>query len=185
MKEVELTTGRVVQVFIPSLSRAYALAAKKFPEPQPPVRSSPTAAGGEITMAIVDDPEYLEAHEKWEEDIQVASEEAILLLALKKEKPPEDFSLDDIMDTILYFDPEFTPREGAVGLRLDWFEWDLLSNVADWAEVQRTIQNLLGIEEEVVDQTEESFPGDVEGEASGSLADDEETAGGDEDVSEV
>jgi len=120
-------------------------------------------------MIIEDDPEFLEAHAQWEEDIQTAAEEAILLLALRKENPPEDFNTEEFTDTVLYFDEDYVPRAGKMGQKLDWIEWDLLGNVEDWVLVQKTIQKLLGIEEEVVDQTEESFPGDVAGETPESL----------------
>jgi hypothetical protein len=164
-KEVELQGGKVVKVFTPPLTKIYALVGKKYPEPKAPVRTDKTVTGSEISMIIEDDPEYLEAHDRWEDEYNTAVEEAILLFALKEENPPGDFDVEALAEEIRYFDPDWEPRTDRIGRKLDWIGWVLLTNTQDYVDIQNTIQDLLGMNQEVANQTEESFPGDVEGEA--------------------
>jgi hypothetical protein len=61
-------------------------------------------------------------------------------------------------------DPDWKPRTGKSGRKLDYIEWDLLGNPADAILVQEIRAQMMGIDMGAVDSIEASFRGKVEGE---------------------
>ena len=162
-KEVELTTGRTVKVYAPPVLRISRMLDEKYPEPQKPIVTETTGPGRAISMIIEDDPEYKRKMEEREIDIDKESGELNILFALLDEQPPDDFSMDFYLDILSYSNPDLKARDGKNGRKLDWIEWDLLSNPADETRVAQAINSLISVDMEVVDSIGKSFPDQVEG----------------------
>jgi len=162
-KDVELISGRVIRVYVPPVIKTYEMARKKH-RVEPVIVTETTSRGKTISMSIDDDPEYLAKLAIQEELIDQEVGELNILFALKDEKVPDDFDISDLLDIILYADPNWKARESTMGRKLDWIAWDLLYEAADNNKVQVTINELLGVDTEVVDSTKESFQDQVEGE---------------------
>lgn len=162
-KEVELTTGKVVRVYPPPALRVYKMLEKRYPEPQKKIVTEKTATGREISMVIEDDPEYELAVKVWEEKIEDEADGLRALFALKDEKVPDDFDMSLYSAILNYSNPDWKPREGASGRKLDWIEWELLGNPADASRVAVAINDLISVDMEEVETIEKSFPDQVEG----------------------
>lgn len=161
-KEVELTSGRTVKVYVPPILRIRSILEKKYPMPKKKVVTSDTIGGGTVSMVIEDDPEYAIAVAEREELIDEESQELTILFALKRETVPEDFDMDDYLSILSYSNPDVKPRPGIQGRKLDWIEWELLANPADRGRVQVAINDLISVDLEAVDLIEQSFPDNVE-----------------------
>lgn len=162
-KDVVLTTGKTVRVYAPPVIRIYNMLNDKYPMPQKRIVTEKTATGREISMVIEDDPEYEIAVNERDDNIDSESQELNTLFALKDEAVPDDFSMDGYQDILSYSNPDYKPREGANGRKLDYIEWELLGNPADSSRVQTAINDLISVDMEAVDAVEKSFPGEVEG----------------------
>lgn len=156
-KDVELISGKIVRVYVPPVIKTYEMARKKH-RVEKVIVTETTSRGKTISMSIDDDPEYLAKLAVQEELIDQETGELNILFALKDEKVPDDFDISDLLDIILYADPDWKARESAMGRKLDWIVWDLLYEAADNNKVQVTINELLGVDTEVVASTKESFP---------------------------
>lgn len=165
-KDYTLTSGKVVRVYLPPIIRTYEMARKKY-KVDVPIVTEKTGSGKTISMSIKDDPEYLAKLAVAEELIDEEVGNLNMLFALKDEKTPDSFDISEYADILLYADPEWKAREGKMGCKLDWIEWDLLSNGKDFNGIQVTINELLGVDPEVVESTKESFPDPVD--ETGSL----------------
>jgi len=166
MRKITLSTGCEVRVYPPPIIKIHNILSKKYPPPQAPIREAPTAGGGVLKMAIEDDPEYLREVEAHDQLVSEKSQELHILFALKNEQVPDDFDAQVYAEILQAYDEEWRPREGTVGRKLDWIEFDLLGNMSDASLVQNAINDQISINLEVVEQIEETFPGNVEGPAS-------------------
>jgi hypothetical protein len=155
-KDVELINGKIVRVYIPPIVKTYEMARRKH-KVEKPIVTETTKRGKVISMSIDDDPEYLAKLEVAEGLIEQEAGELNMLFALKDEEVPEDFNVEEYSDILLYADPEWKAREGKMGRKLDYIEWDLLSISLNMTRVQLAINELLGIDAEVVEATKESF----------------------------
>ena len=169
-EDVTLTNGKTVRVYAPPIIKIHNILSKQHLEPKAPIKEAPTAGGGTLKMAIEDDPEYLQKLEVYEELIAEKSAELRILFALKDEKVPEDFDATVYQEIINVHDEEWTPHKGSGGRKLDWIDFDLLGNIVDSNRVQTAMTNLISIDLEVVEQIEETFPGNVEGPTSTEAA---------------
>jgi len=155
--EVKLSNDKSVRVYAPPSVRLSQLLAEKYPDPSPPIRESKTVTGDIIKMTIDDDPEYLREKKRIEELRMKEIGELTILFALKEIEVPEDFSMDAIKEIVSLSDPNWKPREGKMGRKLDYIEWVLLANPGDQLKVQEALVELSGIDLDAVRATEDSF----------------------------
>lgn len=163
-KEVELSDGQKVKVYAPRSIAMDQLLMKQYPDPQPPIVESETVGGGTIRMVIEDDPDYLRKKSEVEALRYEKLEELSALDSLRDVKVPDKWSTDSFSYLALLADPDWKPREGKAGRKLDYIEWDLLGNPADAILVQEIRAQMMGIDMGAVDSIEASFRGKVEGE---------------------
>jgi hypothetical protein len=139
---------------------------KQYPDPKPPVRTSDGVAGP-VSMVVEDDPEYLMEKERIELLRGERLNELSFLWALKDVVVPEGFDVaDELGELIRLGDPDWQPRTGDVGRKLDYIEWVLLANYVDQRKVQGALAELQGIDLGASKSIEDSFRSDVEGETT-------------------
>jgi hypothetical protein len=162
-RDTEFTDGRTVRVHLPPTRRIIAIVEKQNPRPQPPVITEKTATGREISMRIDDDPIYLAALAEWEEFITEEIDRMGSLFMFKDEEVPDGWDVEaEVGAEVRYFDPTWAPREGAVGRKLDYIEWDLLADVENSRRVTSKIAEMSGIDLEEVTANEASFRDQME-----------------------
>ncbi len=164
-KTITLSTGEdiVVHVVPPSV---HDVVMKKYPLPTAPIIETKTASGEMLKMSIEDDPEYLAQKQAVETRRMVALQEAYTLFALKKVVVPESFDItEEFGDELSYLDPDWEPRQGKSGRKLDYVDFILLANSNDTLLVSEAINELVSIDQEVVADIEASFQDDVSAEA--------------------
>lgn len=110
-------------------------------------------------MVIEDDPEYKEALKRYDIDFGAWVREATLLFALKDEPVPSGFDVEEYREVVSFIDPEWEPRKGAAGRKLDYIEFVLLASPADELAVQTAINEAISIDDREVAKIAESFPG--------------------------
>lgn len=166
-KEVTLTDGRTVRVYRPPTRRIIAIVEKRHPRPQPPVVEETTATGKKIVMRIDDDPDYLAKLNEWSQIVNEETDELGSLFMLKDEEPPDDWDVEtEVGDEVRYFDPDWQPREGKIGRKLDYIQWNIMGDVVNSMHITQALRELSGIDLEEVERNLESFPGPVEREGA-------------------
>jgi len=164
-KDVELTDGRVVRVYSPPHVRISGILEKRHPRPQPLVVKETT--NKEIVMTIDDDPEYLAKLNEWNRVRNEEADELGSLFMFKDEVPPDDWDVEaEVGDEVRYFDPDWQPREGKVGRKLDYIQWTIMDDLVNSKNVTQALRELAGIDLEEVERNIDSFRGPVEGEAA-------------------
>lgn len=161
--EVELSTGVTVKVYAPPSIKLNQIVTKKYPDPDAPIRESKSISGDIIKMSFENDPEYLREKARIEALRMSEVGDLTMLFALKDVNVPEDFTLDEIKDIVWLSDPEWKPREGTLGYKLDYIEWVVLANTGDMIKIQKALAELSGIDFDAVMAIEESFRHNVEG----------------------
>jgi hypothetical protein len=161
-KDITLSDGQKIRVYVPPSIKLAQMLMTSYPDPKVPVVESKTVTGGVIKMAIEDDPAYLAEKARAEGLRNKKLDELTALYSLKDVKVPDDWNLGEFDWLALMADPDWSPREGKLGRKLDYIEWDLLGNPADAILVQRARAEMAGIDFGVVDQIEASFRSDVE-----------------------
>ena len=166
-KDVTLGDGRVVRVYRPPTRRIIGIVEKQHPRPQPPVVTETTKAGKEISMAIDDDPAYLQKLDEWNRLVNEKTDEMGALFMLKDVVVPDDWDvMVEVGEKILIFDPDWKPHDGPMGRKLDYIQWDILGDLMNSAKITDALRELSGIDLEEVESNEASFRGDMEGPAS-------------------
>jgi len=155
--KVTLSNGIEVNLRTPATWKAWGMAECRYPEVQPPVTTSTTVTGQEISMSIDDDPGYLLAVKEREKKVNSTASELIMLLALKDVKVPDGWTPDVYADEFMYVNPDWKPREGAVGVKLDYIEYELLAAPKDFALVQSFINESTDVDQDEVDSIVKSF----------------------------
>lgn len=161
-KDVTLSDGQEIRVYVPPSIKLAQMLMASYPDPKPPIVESKTVTGGTIKMIIEDDPDYLKEKDRIEELRNEKLNELTALFSLKDVEVPEDWNMGEFDWLALYVDPDWSPRKGYHGRKLDYIEWDLLGNPADTILIQEARAEMAGIDFGVVDQIEASFRGDVE-----------------------
>jgi hypothetical protein len=142
----------------------------KYPLPEMPIVESKAVTGemirmsmdDVIRMSMDDDVDYLAEKARVEKQRDEAWQEAYTLAAMKKVKVPDGFDImEEWGDELEYLDPDWKPRAGRIGRKLDYIEFVLLACLSDQLLVSEKINEMMGIDEEVTDSIEDSFPGDV------------------------
>ncbi len=161
-KDVTLSDGQEIRVYVPPSIPLSQILMASYPDPKPPIVESETVTGGTIKMIIEDDPDYLKEKDRIEELRNEKLDELTALYSLKDVEVPDDWDINIFGWLALLADPDWSPREGPLGRKLGYIEWDLLGNPADAILVQEARAEMAGIDFGVVDQIEASFRGDVE-----------------------
>jgi hypothetical protein len=165
-RKVELSNGETVTVY-PIPQKVYDLTRKKHPYPPVPIveiGAEDTATGETMRVAKESDPEYKRQCAEVDHMRIEDWAEGQLLWGLRDVKPPKDW--EPPAEMLRYMDPNWQPRKGELGRKLDYIEWDLLQNAGDMIKVQRAINELTGIDEEAAETVEETFPDSVAGDAA-------------------
>ena len=163
-KDVTLVNGEVVRVYRPPTSRLMAEAEKLNPRPEPPMVREKTASGRDVVMRIDDDPDYLQALAKWQDEIGQRVDEMGSLWIFRDEVVPEDWSVEDeVGEEMRYFNPDWKPREGKIGRKLDWIEWHISGDGVDALHIQQALNEMTAIDMEEVEQIQGSFRDSLEG----------------------
>jgi len=166
-KDVELTDGRVVRVYSPPTVRIAGIIEKRHPRPQAPMVKETTRANKEIVMTIDDDPEYLAKLNEWNRVRNEEADEMGSLFMFKDVVPPDDWDIEaEVGDEVRYFDPDWKPREGKVGRKLDYIQWTIMDDVVNSKNVTQALRELAGIDMEEVKGNLDSFPSPLEGETA-------------------
>jgi len=163
-KEVELSSIGITRVYVPPTIRVSQIVERSHPLPEPPVVTEKAAAGKTITMVILDDPEYL----RWKAEVQrernQLRDELHVLFCLRDVAVPEGWEIDaEMRELILLGDPQWQPRSGANGRKLDYIEWLVLYDPADESKYITAVTELMGISQEDVALVEASFRDQVAG----------------------
>lgn len=165
-KIITLANGDELEICSPPLN-AWDLTKKRYPEPEPPIVEEKTASGGTISIQIVDDPEYLAEKERVAQLQNDLYQEVCSLGALRKVTVPDGFDAEaEFGEVMRYADPDWQPREGSGGRKLDYIDYVLLTNTKDIIAVQTAMSELMGIDPEEVDAIQKSFRDSMEGEAT-------------------
>lgn len=151
---------------------------KRFPlPPQPRMDVKLATAKGQPaeyeTLLIAEGPKF----DAWEaecdgvrETIREEEDEQSYLFALKDVKVPDEFDIEsEYGDMIRYKSPNWKPRIGKIGRKLDYLEWIVMGYSDDAVMVSQALNELAGISQEVVDDVKATFPGDVEKPAPGDV----------------
>ena len=155
--KVTLSTGIEIEIATPPVFRVYDLADKMYPPPDPPVVEDTTVTGETIRMEIVDDPGYLAEVEVQEARHRKAIDELSILLALRSVEVPEDFDVMEFSSELQYMDPDWKPRDGEMGQKLDYIEFVLLAAPRDQLLVQEIVNDMCAIDQEEIAQVADSF----------------------------
>jgi len=165
-KDLQHPDGRTVRVYRPPTRRIIALVEGKHPRPQPPVITEKTVTGKEASMRIDDDPAYLARLAEWEALTAEKIDQMGSLFMFKDEVPPDDWDVEaEVGAEVRFFDPEWAPREGPMGRKLDYIEWNILGDIVMSQQITNALAELSGIDLAEVLANEASFRGEVEGEA--------------------
>lgn len=176
-KEIELTNGMKVRVYVPPTQRIMAMVEEKYPKPPkpvPPVVTEKTVTGREQVMSIDDDPTYLSELARWNgKDLvewQALTSEEIdrrnSLFVFKGLKVPDDWDVESEVGEIVRLDePDWKPTPGEQGRKRDYIQWELLNNPQDALLVQQTLAELSGFNLKEVHANEASFQTEMEGRA--------------------
>lgn len=162
-KVITLANGDELEVFSPPLN-AWDLVKKRYPEPEPPEVEEKVASGSTVTIQIVDDPNYLIEKERIAQLQNDLYQEVCALGALRRVVVPDGFDAGaEFGEVLQYADPDWQPREGPGGRKLDYIDYVLLTNTKDVMAVQIAMSELMGIDSKEVDSIQESFRDSLEG----------------------
>jgi hypothetical protein len=156
-KTIELLDGTKV-VVAAAPPQIYDDVNSAFPDPEPPIRETETAAGEKMRWYDEKDPDYRRALSEVQRRREEALADLILLWGLPEIKVPTD---DDWLQPIILsrrlLDESWQPPADEVGRRLLYIRYVVLANAEDALRVRNAIAELSGISEARVKQIEESF----------------------------
>jgi len=164
-KDIVLSDGTEVRVYIPPTQRIIAMVEQKYPKPQVPIVTDTTVTGKEISMPKPDDATYLADLAEWE--MQTADEinKRSALFVFRDVHVPDDWDVEaEVGELVRLDEPDWEPTPGEMGRKRDYIQWELLNNAQDALLVQQTLAELSGINLAEVQANEASFRREVEGE---------------------
>jgi len=166
-KDIELTDGRGVRVYSPPHVRISGILEKRHPRPQPEAVTEKNKVGKEFVTLLDKDPAYLAKLNEWNRVRNEEADELGSLFMFKDVVPPEDWDVEaEVGDEVRYFDPDWQPREGKVGRKLDYIQWTIMDDLVNSKNVTDALRELAGIDLEEVARNLDSFPSSVEGETA-------------------
>jgi len=174
-KDITLQSIGAVRVHRPPNMKINRMVSKKYHYPEQPTTVVEMYRGKnepkeQETILLVEGPEF----DAWRAECASVDEarhteinDATFLYALKDVKVPDDFDIEaEYGDFARMMDDDWAPRLGKTGRRLDYLEWVVMGLADDAVAISNTLNELMGIDQEVVDDVKGSFPGDVEGAAT-------------------
>lgn len=180
-KEVELKSIGKTRVYLPPNTKIATMLRKRYASRYPlqPVDRLPLATPkGQPQqyedILINNGPKY----DAWRKECDLVDDARFedanglnFLFSLKDVVVPDGFDADEQFgDEARYIDPEWKPRTGKLGVKLDYIEWVVLANSHDQNAVSTAMNQLLGLDQEVVEDVIDTFPGDVEGDLAQDVA---------------
>lgn len=144
---------------------------KRFPLPEQPTMEVELATAKNSpkeyeTLLIAEGPKFDEWKAECDgirETIREEEDEQSYLFALRDVKVPDEFDIEsEYGDMIRYKSPNWKPRAGKIGRKIDYLEWVVMGYSDDAVIVSQALNELAGISQEVVDDVKSTFPGDVE-----------------------
>lgn len=172
-KEVKLFSIGKARVYLPPNTKIATMLRKKYAKRYPLQPSEQMKLAGPKgqsaqyeTILIASGPAY----DAWRAECDAIDEERFeeanglnFLFSLKDVEVPDDFDVDvQFGDEARFIDPEWQPRPDTLGRKLDYIEWVVLANSHDQAVVSAAMNQLLGLDQEVVDDVIDTFPDNVE-----------------------
>jgi len=168
-RDIELSDGTQVRVYVPPTQRIIAMVEKAIPrppKPMPPVITEKNVVGAEISMSIDHDPAYQAALYRWEnQDIpewRARTNEEIdkrsALFIFKDVQVPDDWDVEaEIGELIRLDEPDWEPTPGPLGRKRDYIQWALLGDPVDALLVQQTLAEMASIDLSEVNANEATF----------------------------
>ena len=166
-KEVELLSIGKTRVYLPPNTKIATMLRKKYEDRYPPQpvkmlrKATPKGAPPEFEpIKQMDGPEF----EAWQKEKEAIDNERWdeanslnFLFSLRDVEVPDGFDADaQFGDEARFIDPDWAPRSGKLGIKLDYIEWVVLANSHDQNVVSEAMNQLLGLDQEVVDDVHES-----------------------------
>jgi len=146
----------------PVPQKVYDVIRMRHPDPPVPIlESDKTATGEAMRYENPRDADYQLALRDAKQARQRAWAEAMFLFGLPEVVVPDEWAGPPAAE-LAYLAPDWKPREGDQGRKLDYIEWELLRTPGDHAKVVDAINDLADVPEEAVDAVEATFRGDVE-----------------------
>ena len=174
-KDIVLQSIGKVRVYRPPNMKIHRMVSAKYRYPPQPTKEIEMYRGKnepkeKETILLVEGPEF----DAWKGECTSIDEARYTeindfnyLYALKDVEMPGEFDPEaEFGDFARMLDENWKPRGGSNGRRLDYLEWVVMGLSDDAAVVSNAMSELMGIEQEVVDDVKASFPGDVEGTAA-------------------
>lgn len=174
-KDVVLKSIGKTRVYRPPNMRIHRMVSAKYKYPPQPTSQVEMYRGkGQPkdveTILLVEGPEF----DAWKAECDAIDErrfaeinEYNYLFALKDVSVPDDFDADaEFGEFARAIDPLWSSRPGDTGRKLDYLEWVVMGLADDETEVGNALNELLGLDMEVVNDVKSNFPGDVEGAAA-------------------
>jgi len=164
-KDIVLSDGTEVRVYIPPTQRIIAMVEQKYPRPQVPIVTEKTVTGREKSISIDDDPTYLADLAEWEALTADEINRRSALFVFRDVQVPDDWDVEaEVGELVRLDEPDWEPTPGEMGRKRDYIQWELLNNAQDALLVQQTLAELSGINLAEVQANEASFRREVEGE---------------------
>jgi len=164
-KDITLSDGTEVRVYIPPTQRIIAMVEQKYPKPQVPIVTEKTVTGREKSISIDDDPTYLADLAEWEARTADEINKRSALFVFRDVQVPDDWDVEaEVGELVRLDEPDWEPTPGEMGRKRDYIQWELLNNAQDALLVQQTLAELSGINLAEVQANEASFRREVEGE---------------------
>jgi len=148
---VALSSGREVKC-VPVSPLLLQQVIKRY-EVKPPIKTITPMGGVPETYADTEDKEYLRQLSEAGESQREASNNVLLLRGLPEVQPEDDWSWADELEFLF---GEDIKREGAEG-RLNYIKYRLLSNTYDLLLIIRTVSELSGATEKIIQQIMADF----------------------------
>lgn len=164
-KDVTFDSVGIVRLHAPPTDQIRQILNRLYPEPKAPIRTDTTATGKELSMEIIDDPDYLAEKERIGALRVEKTNELTILAVFRDLVVPDDWQMDPaLVEVMQYADPDYQwmPREGKQGRKLDYVEWCVLESMGDTSRYTNALYELMGLDLDLADQIGESFRNNVE-----------------------
>jgi hypothetical protein len=173
-KEVELLSIGTVRVYIPPNTKISTMLRKKYAKryPPQPVKMLPLAtpkgqAPQSEPIKQNDGPEFdawRKECDQIDDDRWAELNDLNFLFSLKDVVVPDGFDVEaQFGEEARFIDPEWEPKEGKFGRKMDYLDWVVLGNSTDQTTVTNAMNQLLALDQEVVNDVKDGFPDTVEG----------------------
>jgi hypothetical protein len=126
--EFTLSGGEVIRVY-PISYRLYQAIENRYRVPEPPTKAVPTIDGG---TENIPDPQNMEYVKQVEEIVEAKAAALIRLVAMQSLPEIKVDRAGEWVQVVQLVDPDYVPPEDAVQLKVDYLQYWLIRNRADW-----------------------------------------------------